>query len=76
MASDDPPKEPAKRIERRDKTNRIAEISHRIADIGNAISLAVRGVGDQIFTLRNQLQTENKTLTHTKMNIKTVPFVG
>lgn len=61
VASDDTPKQPAKRTERRDKTNRIADISYRIAEIGPAIRGAVDGLGDKISALGNQIQADNKT---------------
>lgn len=59
MTSDNPPKQPNKRSERREQADRIAEISHRITDIGHAISVAVRGLGDQIFALTNQIQADS-----------------
>jgi hypothetical protein len=61
VADDNPPRQPKTRSERREQTARIAEISHRIADIGNSISNAVRGNSDQIITLTNQIKSDNKT---------------
>jgi hypothetical protein len=61
VASEDPPKQPRERSERRKQGNSIAEISHRIADIGHQISVAIRDLGNQIFALTNQIHADNKT---------------
>ena len=61
MAHDNPPQKPKERSERREQANRIADISHRIADMGNTISVAIRALGDQIFSLTHQIQADNQT---------------
>lgn len=61
MAGDNPPKQPTKHSERRKQTDRIAEIGHRIADVGTNISAAVRSLGNDILGLRDQIQTDSKT---------------
>lgn len=61
MASDDPPKQPAKRSERREQANRIAEIGHRIAEMGHSINGAIRELIHQFIALIKQIQADNKT---------------
>ena len=60
MARDNSPQKPKERSERREQANRIAEISHRISDIGANISTAVRSISNDILGLRDQIKTDNK----------------
>jgi len=61
VAGDNPREHPSAPSDRLKRAGRIAEISHRITDAGNAITGVVRGIGDQLCTLHDQIQSNNKT---------------
>lgn len=54
MAGDNPPKQ------RREQTDRIAAISHRIAEIGQQISAPIRNLENKFVALIDEMQTNNE----------------
>ena len=60
MENENLPKQPSLRKVRREKTNRIAEIGHRIADLGTYISAPIRELGDKFIVLSDEIRASKK----------------
>jgi len=60
VTSENPPQKTKDRKERKEETNRIAAISHRIAEVGPHFKAAIAGLTDQVSVLCKQIQADGK----------------